>query len=67
VRRGKISHRVAESRSSTPEELKRLLGGEPPAPVTAPQQRVSIGAPNGGGAPGNGNGTIALGGPGRGI
>src|SRR4051794_18861969 len=71
VRRGKLTHKVAESRSSTPEELKRLLGGEGAA-AAAPagaQPRVSIGAPNGGagGAPGNGHGTIALGGPGRGI
>jgi twitching motility protein PilT len=68
VRRGKLSQRVAESRSSTPEEFRRLLSGEPGAPGQAmpePQPRVSIGAPNGG--PGNGHGTIALGGPGRGI
>src|SRR4051812_38777774 len=70
VRRGKLSRRVAESRSSTPEELKRLLGGEPPAvqALNTPQPRVSLGGPNGGGN-GNGNagGTIGLGGPGRGI
>src|SRR3954464_8937739 len=29
VRRGKLGQKVAESRSSTPEELKRLLGGGP--------------------------------------
>jgi twitching motility protein PilT len=70
VRRGKISQRVAESRSSTPEELKRLLGGDgAPAggPATTTPERVSIGGPNGGAPAGNGNGTIALGRPGRGI
>jgi twitching motility protein PilT len=70
VRRGKLSQRVAESRSSTPEELKRLLGGEPVGagvPAGAAPQRVAIGGPNGGGTGGNGPGTIALGGPGRGI
>jgi twitching motility protein PilT len=70
VRRGKLTQKVAESRSSTPEELRRLLGtgggagaatgaGVPDTPA-----RVSLGGPGGGG---NGAGTIALGGPGRGI
>jgi twitching motility protein PilT len=52
VRRNKISHKVAESRSSTPEELKRLLGGaaaQSAAEVTLNQPRISIGGPNGGG------------------
>src|SRR3954471_21050519 len=70
VRRGKLPQRVAESRSSTPEELKRLLGGDgAPGGAAAPApQRVSIGSPGGGSnGGGNGHGTIALGGPGRGI
>jgi twitching motility protein PilT len=28
VREGKITHKLAEARSSTPEELNRLLGGD---------------------------------------
>jgi twitching motility protein PilT len=53
VRQGKITHKVAESRSSTPEELKRLMGGSaagteaPTVSIGAP--KVSIGGPNGGG------------------
>jgi twitching motility protein PilT len=63
VRQGKLTQRVAEARSSTPEELKRLLGteGEPSAPVApaAPEPaKVAIGAP----PAGNGNG-ISIGGP----
>src|SRR3954467_7378783 len=55
VRRGKLSQRGAEARSSPPEELKRLLGGEGapaggPAGAAAGASRVSIGGPNGGGA-----------------
>src|ERR671932_235772 len=50
VRRGKLTQKVAESRSSTPEELKRLMGGAP-APgadgtVTMNQPTISIGGPN---------------------
>jgi twitching motility protein PilT len=50
VRQGKITPKVAESRSSTPEELKRLLGGAGGAsPVQTgadlPQPKVSIGGP----------------------
>src|SRR4051795_7283784 len=56
VRRGKLSQRVAESRSSTPEELKRLLGGDgaPGGAAAAAPQRVSIGGPDGG-SNGSGN------------
>ena len=71
VRAGKLSQKVAEARSSTPEELKRLLGGDgatagPAVTMAPPQQQVSIGGPpanpNGGG-----NG-ISIGRPnGRGI
>src|SRR3954469_10551509 len=71
VRRGKISQQVAESRSSTPEDLKRLLGGggAPGIPATA-APKVSIGAPSEpqvtGGGPNGGN--VSIGGPnGRGI
>ena len=51
VRRGKISRKLAESRSSTPEELKRLMGGEGDAPtINIAGPKVSIGGPlNGGG------------------
>jgi twitching motility protein PilT len=72
VRRGKITQRVAETRSSTPDELKRLMGVEgvataaPGAP--APQPKVSLGGPPAGsgmGAPSNGGG-ISIGGPGGG-
>jgi twitching motility protein PilT len=71
VRRGKISQRVAESRSSTPEELKRLMGGggdagAPPVGVGAPAQKVSLGGPPAGNGNGNGGG-ISIGGPGRGA
>ena len=58
VRAGKLSQKVAEARSSTPEELKRLLGGDgatagDAVTMSAPQPQVSLGAPpngpNGGG------------------
>jgi twitching motility protein PilT len=66
VRRGKITQRVAETRSSTPEELKRLLGGGPGSPVQTgadlPQPKVSLGAP-----PAANGGGISIGGPGRGV
>ena len=47
VRRGKISQKTAEARSSTPDELKRLMGGEAGAAPTVNigQQTVSIGGP----------------------
>jgi twitching motility protein PilT len=52
VRRGKISQQMAERRSSTPDELKRLMGqgglGMPPAPAN---QGMPI---NGSPVPGNG-------------
>src|SRR4051794_41104511 len=72
VRRGKISQQVAESRSSTPEGLKRLLGGGGAgagAPLPA-APKVAIGGPAQpdvtGGGPNGGN--ISIGGPnGRGI
>ena len=68
--RGKITQKVAEARSSTPEELKRLLGGDASAAqqlnIAAP--KVSIGGPP---PAGNGNGSngggVSIGGPGRGI
>ena len=70
VRGGVITRQLAESRSSTPEELKRLLGGgaagASPAQTGAdlPQPKVSIGGPP---AAGNG-GSISIGGPnGRGL
>jgi hypothetical protein len=38
VRRGKISRQLAERRSSTPEELRRLMGqsGVAPTPMDSP-------------------------------
>src|SRR4051812_2035925 len=70
VRKGKISARVAEARSSTPEELKRLLGGGSDAAaapaVNVGQPKVAIGAPPAGNGASNGGG-ISIGGPGRGI
>jgi twitching motility protein PilT len=68
VRRGKISQKTAEARSSTPEELKRLMGGDAAAApaINISQPKVAIGGPS---ASGNGGGT-ALGRPhgnGRGI
>jgi twitching motility protein PilT len=46
VRRGLITHRLAESRSSTPEELRRLLGGEAPGDgPAAGGAKISIGGP----------------------
>jgi Tfp pilus assembly ATPase PilU len=68
VRKGKISARVAESRSSTPEELKRLLGGDGASAqaVNISQPKVSLGAPPAGNGASNGGG-ISIGGPGRGI
>src|SRR3954466_4041114 len=50
VRAGKISQKVAESRSSTPEELKRLMGTGGPTTAAStgadlPQPKVSLGAP----------------------
>ncbi|MEA2438731.1 MAG: twitching motility protein PilT [Thermoleophilaceae bacterium] len=62
VRGGTITRQLAESRSSTPEELKRLLENDgagvdatPMAPtLSAPSdtpQRISIGGPGGPGAP----------------
>jgi twitching motility protein PilT len=61
VRGGVITRQLAESRSSTPEELKRLLENDgagveaaPMAPtLSAPPEspRISIGGPEGSGAP----------------
>jgi twitching motility protein PilT len=68
VRAGKLSQKVAEARSSTPEELKRLLGGDgatagPAVTMAPPQPQVSIGGP-----PANGGGGVSIGRPnGRGI
>src|SRR4051812_17635411 len=70
VRGGRLPQRQAESRSSTPEELRRLLGtGGEAAPAPAPMQpTVSIGGPpgsagNGGGArPSSGPDGISIGG-----
>ena len=67
VRRGKISQKTAEARSSTPDELKRLMGGEAGAAPTVNlgQQKVSIGGP-----PAGNGGAAGLGRPhgnGRGI
>ena len=61
VRQGKLTQKVAESRSSTPEELKRLLGteGAPAAPAVPEPAKVSIGGPP---PAGNGNG-VSIGGP----
>jgi twitching motility protein PilT len=66
VRGGAISQKVAESRSSTPEELKRLLGvAGPGAQMDAAPTKMSIGGPPAGTGPG---GTISIGGPnGRGV
>src|SRR4051794_21402641 len=74
VRRGKLSQKVAESRSSTPEELKRLMGGggngagaPAPAASTPEPPKVTLGGPpNGNPNGGNGSG-ISIGGPGRGA
>src|SRR3954452_5438861 len=66
VRAGKISQKVAESRSSTPEELKRLMGTGGPGTTAAstgadlPQPKVSLGGPVAGST---GGGGISLGGP----
>jgi twitching motility protein PilT len=68
VRGGKITQKVAESRSSTPEELKRLLGQggvSPTAAAAADQPMVSIGGPPAGA--GNGGGGISIGGPRQGV
>jgi twitching motility protein PilT len=68
VRRNKISQKVAFARSSTPEELKRLLGvegsSEDSASVSFSQPKISIGGPGNGGSNG---GTVTLGGPGQGV
>jgi Tfp pilus assembly ATPase PilU len=68
VRRGKITQKVAEARSSTPEELKRLLGADGSAgqTVNIAQPTVSIGGPPPAGNGSNGGG-VSIGGPGRGI
>jgi twitching motility protein PilT len=68
VRRGKITQKVAESRSSTPEELKRLLGADGAAAQTVniAQPKVSLGGPPAAGNGSNGGG-VSIGGPGRGI
>jgi hypothetical protein len=52
VRHGKITRKLAESRSSTPEELKRLMGSE----GELDQPTISIGGPK-----------VSLGGPGAGA
>jgi twitching motility protein PilT len=74
VRRGKITRQVAESRTSTPEEFKRLLensGDETGAPLPAMTPALaSTGAtaPSGGiGRPGNGGNGGGIGGPANGI
>ena len=57
VRGGVITRQLAESRSSTPEELRRLLesgdaGAAVPAAMPMETSRVSIGGPHGPGSPG---------------
>ena len=52
VRQGKITHQLAERRSSTPAELKRLLGGAAPNGMGGNgmgQMQPTMGMPNGGG------------------
>jgi twitching motility protein PilT len=71
VRAGKLTQKQAEGRSSTPDELKRLLGDDGStagAGVTMapPQPQVSIGPPPTNGGP---SGSVSIGRPpnGRGI
>jgi hypothetical protein len=70
VRGGTITRQLAESRSSTPEELKRLLEGAGAGAIAAPEMtlsppaRVAIGAPPGAPAAGE---RPSSGGPRRGI
>src|SRR3712207_5378698 len=69
VRRGKITQKYAESRSSSPEELKRLLGeggAAPPGSAPIGQPTVNIGAPNAGGSAmggGPNGGAVSIGRP----
>ena len=69
VRRGKISQKVAESRSSTPDELKRLLGSDGGAAqqVNIATPQVTLGGPPSAAGNGSNGGGVSLGGPGRGI
>jgi twitching motility protein PilT len=69
VRAGKLTQKQAESRSSTPDELRRLLGSTgSAAPDASMQPTISLGGPS---AAGNGNtprpsggaGGISIGGP----
>jgi Tfp pilus assembly ATPase PilU len=65
VRGGKLTQRQAESRSSTPEELRRLLGtggDAAPAPPAMQQPTVTIGTPSAA-RPSSGPGGISIGGP----
>jgi twitching motility protein PilT len=67
VRKGKLTHKQAESRSSTPEELRRLLeaDGSPPAPLEPTLAAAGPPAGNGNGhtRPSGGAGGISIGGP----
>ena len=69
VRAGKLTQKQAESRSSSPDELRRLMGVSPGAGAAAPEQpTISIGGPSAGGngvhpRPSSGPGGISIGGP----
>src|SRR4051794_22145458 len=69
VRAGKLTQKQAESRSSTPDELRRLLGsGGSAAPEAPMQPTTSLGAPPTGDnghapRPSSGAGGISIGGP----
>ena len=66
VRKGKISTKLAESRSSTPEELKRLMSGGGLAAGAMPGGGMGAGA-GGGGMAGNGGGGYGGGGNGYAV
>jgi|tagenome__1003787_1003787.scaffolds.fasta_scaffold20907105_2 twitching motility protein PilT len=69
VRAGKLTQKQAESRSSTPDELRRLLGsGGTAAPEAPMQPTISLGGPADAGngnapRPSSGPGGISIGGP----
>jgi twitching motility protein PilT len=69
VRAGKLTQKQAESRSSTPDELRRLMGLGGGASAEEPMQpTISIGTPSGDGngnapRPSGGPGGISIGGP----
>jgi twitching motility protein PilT len=71
VRQGKLTHKVAESRSSTPDELRRLLevNGKAHQEVAGPLAGPPLGDGNGNGngnghvRPSGGPGGISIGGP----